>query len=74
MSASITEDVVIIRRKFLNLQVCAFGECSPELIERRTNQMDWAGTRHGWRITEDPELAPVPCDDDPARLHYILDC
>jgi hypothetical protein len=60
------------------MQVCAHGECPPELIERRANEMNPSGLDHPWTLTtEGPDgsdLSPVPCDDDPARLHHMLSC
>ena len=37
------------------------------------------GTEHGWQVSNDEtfrtgEPNPCPCNSDPSRLHYLLDC
>lgn len=83
-------DDVVVTRPFMDaadwgiyalvyMQVCAHGECSPELIEQRANELNPSGVG-SWRLTTEhphPEgepLLPVQCLEDPARLHHMLSC
>ena len=88
MGDVITEDVVVTRA-FMDvagwglyalcyMQVCAHGECPPELIEQRANELNPPGSSSPWRLNtkgpDDQDLAPVPCVNDPVRLHHMLSC
>jgi len=58
------------------MQVCACGETPPEVIEERANALNPSGVGR-WSIewgTDEPHKLPVPCADDPARIHYLLKC
>ena len=38
-----------------------------------------SGTEYGWQVSADEtfrtgEPNPCPCNSDPGRLHYLLDC
>ena len=77
----LTEDVVVTQPfvGLLYMQVCAYGEVSPERVQERANELNPAGTRNGWFIiTEDNEdhgpKGPVQCAQDPARVHWMLNC
>jgi hypothetical protein len=66
------------------MQVCAYGETPPERIEQRANELNPPGSSAPWQIIwgngdegdvlNGPNKAPIPCQDDPARLHYLLSC
>lgn len=60
------------------MQVCAYGEVSEEQVEERANTLNPPGTTGRWKITaEGPEgsdLLPIQCQDNPARIHYMLSC
>jgi hypothetical protein len=78
---ALTEDVVVTRPfvGLLYMQVCAYGEVPPERVQERANELNPAGTSNGWFvITEDstdhPGQGPVPCEQDRARLHWMLNC
>jgi hypothetical protein len=60
------------------MQVCAYGETPPERIEEVANIENPPGSSAPWRLTSEgpdgQDLSPVPCADDPARLHHMLSC
>jgi hypothetical protein len=83
----LTDDVVVTKAlmgpewgiwALVYMQVCAHGECPPELIEQRANELNPPGSSAPWRLsTEGPDgqdLSPVQCAQDPARLHHMLSC
>lgn len=89
MPETITEDVVVTM-PFMRvsegwglyalcyMQVCAHGECPPDLIEQRANELNPTGSSVPWHLTtEGPDgqdLSAVPCADNPVRLHHMLSC
>lgn len=79
----LTEDVVVTKPfiGLLYMQVCAYGEVPPQRVEDRANALNPSGTSTGWHIIvvdepeeDGPSKAPVRCADDPARVHYLLNC
>lgn len=95
MKQGISEDVVVTKAlmdvstwglyAMCVMQVCAFCEVPPKVVERRANELNPAGTDGGWRIvwgtSDDPDeiidipnKAPVKCEQDSARIHYLLSC
>ena len=68
---------------FCYMQVCAHGEVPPERIEEVANLENPPGSSAPWSIINefDPgddlepiDLSPVPCEENPVRLHYMLSC
>jgi hypothetical protein len=88
VSEAIVDDVVVTKAvmpvadwglwALVYMQVCAHGECPPDLIEQRANELNPLGSSAPWRLTiEGPDgqdLSPVPCADDSVRLHHMLSC
>lgn len=67
-----------------HMQVCAEPNVTDEEILAVCNQENPSGTSHGWVsvVREDCEsdvwpakdMHPVPCSDDPARIHFLVAC
>lgn len=63
-----------------HMQVCARKDATDEEILEVCNRDNPAGTSQGWVTVckEDSEFfgptKPVPCADDPDRLHYLVGC
>jgi hypothetical protein len=87
MSEIITDDVVVTQAimpkewglyALCYMQVCAHGECPPELIEQRANELNPPGTSTPWKLSiEGPDgedLSPVQCQSNSIRLHHMLSC
>lgn len=67
------------------MQVCAYCEVPPEQVEARANALNPPGTDGVWKIMwgtstdpgdplDGPNMAPVKCENDSARMHYLLSC
>lgn len=62
------------------MQVCAAKDATDEEILAVCNSENPAGTSAGWTtVLRTPEgnfvgLAPVTCEDNPDRLHFIVGC
>lgn len=74
---------VIITRRFLgicHMQVCASLDATDAEILDKCNSDNPCGTAGGWSLVcrADTEfwkgIAPVPCEDDPTRIHYVVAC
>lgn len=73
---------VIVTRPVVGLaamQVCAVKDATDEEILTVCNRENPAGTSGGWAVVcreNGPwgEIAPVVCDDNPDRLHFIVMC
>jgi hypothetical protein len=89
MPEPVTSDVVVTKPfmtpvsewglwSLVYMQVCAYGETPPERIEEVANAENPPGTSSAWHLTtEGPDgqdFAPVPCAENPARLHHMLSC
>lgn len=77
------EKRVVVTRSFCgicHMQVCAHKDATDEEILAVCNIENPAGTSNGWAqvVKEDHEffgkIGPVPCDDDPNRIHYMVAC
>ena len=81
-------DRVVVTRAFCNLvtmQVCAVKDATDEEILSVCNRENPSGTQNGWTkvirhsegedsIFAGPNKVPVPCADDPMRLHILVAC
>ncbi len=70
------------------MQVCAVKDATSEEILEVCNQENPAGTTDGWGIVvrdisqvilkdedyDGKNQLPVPCKDDPERMHFIVYC
>ncbi len=72
---------VIITRLVVNfcyMQVCAVADASDEEILQVCNRDNPSGTQNGWMrvIREDDplQMAPVTCNDDSQRKHFLVVC
>lgn len=82
LNAKQQEDV-IVTQPFMGLchmQVCAHKDVPLHIVESEANLQNEAGTSGGWHLIAEgfhdikEGQAPVPCKDDPARIHYLLVC
>ncbi len=77
---------VVVTKCWCNLftmQVCAVEGATDEEILMVCNRENPAGTTGGWgevirepsgEFTQPASSAPVPCDDMPGRVHYLVQC
>jgi hypothetical protein len=71
-----SKDVVVYSQGLFYSSVCVPKNITPEDI---VAGMFPAGTSRGWKVSEDPTFRqgkpnPCPCNQDPERLHYLMDC
>jgi hypothetical protein len=63
-----------------HMQVCVVNDATDDEILAVCNRESPSGTQHGWsavRRSDDAEwgaVGPVPCQDDPARTHFLVEC
>jgi len=72
-------DVVIYAIGLCYMSACAPGTMAPEAIERDANLQQPTGISHDWRISKNEtflsgDANPCPCDKDPERKHWLLEC
>lgn len=58
---------------------CAPVSMSREDVEREVSLQRPTGLDHGWHISDDATFAggepmPNPCESDPERQHWLLNC
>lgn len=81
----VREKVTITRHimGICHMQVCAWEEATDEEILSVCNSQNPSGTTYGWGqvIREKEHLGflresslPVPCKDDPGRVHLLVSC
>lgn len=77
------EKRVVVTRPIVgicHMQVCAHKDATDDEILAVCNRENRAGTSNGWAhvCKEDGEfwkgVAPVQCQDDPNRIHYMVAC
>lgn len=60
------------------MSVCVAFSMERNEIEKRANRGMPTGISHKWQIADKNfrtgETNPCPCEDDPDRLHYLLEC
>lgn len=67
-----TPEFTRLSEKMLSIQVCT--SLSDEDATARANLMP-SGTSFGWVLSDRPEVAPVPCNDQPeTHRHLIFEC
>jgi hypothetical protein len=64
---------------FVSMSVCVPKGMTKEEIECEANFQHPTGISSRWKISEHKHFAdgsPIPrvCEDDPDRLHYLLNC
>lgn len=72
-------DIQVYSEGLFCLSLCAPKDMSREEIERLTNERNIAGTTNGWKISEDTQFKagqpmPCPCERNPERMHWLLNC
>jgi hypothetical protein len=76
-------DRVIVTRPIVgiaHMQVCAAADATDEEILAECNRENPSGTTHGWSTVcrGDDEFwgktAQVPCQSNPARIHFLVAC
>jgi len=67
----------------IHMQVCAVPDATDEEILEVCNRENVCGTTLGWAkvirepdgdIGENPEAAPVPCEEHEGRVHFLVSC
>lgn len=78
----IREGRVVVSRFFCgiaHMQVCAVADATDDEILAVCNRENPSGTSLGWsRVcranSEHWVTAPVQCEDDPSRIHFLVAC
>lgn len=69
---------VAVSRPFVGIfymQVCAVADATDAEILAVCNRDNPSGTFRGWcGVVRDGDHAPVPCADDSARVHLLVEC
>lgn len=71
--------VIIYSKGLCHCSVCAPKDLSVEEVVAEVNLIYPTGIFSNWSPSEDKTFAtgdpnPCVCQDDPNRLHYLLDC
>ena len=68
-------DVQVYAAGICMCSVCAPADMDPDTI---LSEVPPSGTEFGWMISADPfktgEANPSPCNTDPSRRHWLLEC
>jgi hypothetical protein len=73
-------DRVIISRSVVGIfymQVCVVSDATDEEILRVCNRDNPSGTTHGWTTvirSTDGNQAPVVCNQNSERIHFLVSC
>ncbi len=75
-AAAPTPGLIVLREGLCYMVVCVPKETDADDIPELVGP---SGSRSGWQLSEDETFAdgpsnPCVCDDDPQRMHYLLDC
>ena len=59
--------------------VCAPVDMPQDAVEKEVNEQNPSGTTRGWFISSDATFVtgqpmPCPCEKDPTRQHWLLNC
>lgn len=69
---------VVVTRQMVgicHMQVCAVNDATNDEILSVCRRENLAGTENNWAdVIREGEGAPVPCDDDPERTHFLVVC
>lgn len=73
------DDVVIYSVGLVAMSVCVADGVPREEIERIANARHPTGIGSRWQISEDTtfrggEPMPAPCDQEPDRKHWLVNC
>jgi hypothetical protein len=78
MDTMTDERRVIVTRPMIgicHMQACAVSDASDAEILAACNRDNPAGTTNGWsEVVREGEGAPVQCESDPARTHFLVVC
>jgi hypothetical protein len=77
--AQMPHDVHLYSTGVRTLSVCAPATMSREEIESIVNALHPTGIPNPWRVSNAPKFPmggrnPGPCENDPARRHYLMTC
>lgn len=72
-------DVKVYSIGLVHISVCAGTGLSKAEVEAGATLEHPTGLDHGWRVSEDGEFSdetpnPAPCNTDPGRLHWLMEC
>lgn len=73
------EDIMIYSNGILACSVCVPKKLSKRVIERAVNELNPTMTSTRWKISKDKtfrtgESNPCKCNEEPGRLHYLMEC
>lgn len=63
---------IITHVGIVDAQVCSAGTYEEALSFIRSSHP--AGTQNNWQKNEDGNFAPIACNDNPKRTHYMFNC
>jgi hypothetical protein len=72
-------DISIYNNGVCHCSVCVPAGMEREVVETEVNAAHPTGISSSWSISKDETFAggqpnPCPCDDDPQRMHYLMEC
>lgn len=73
------KDLRIYSHGLVHCSVCVPKEMTMDEIENAVNEINPTGISSPWVISSDKNFSdglPMPtcCNEDPARMHYLLSC
>ncbi len=72
-------DVYIYANGLVVCSVCVPKGMERSVIEKQVNAINPTGIKYKWKIAKDSHFKtgqsmPCQCEQDPDRLHYLLEC
>lgn len=69
---------IVVTNPFVGIcgmQVCAPKDATDAEILAVCNHENPSGTSNGWSsVIREGQGAPVPCSDDPEKMHFLAEC
>ena len=71
--------IEIYSKGIITCSVCAPKRLSVKTVERVVNELEPTNISSKWKISKDKtfrtgESNPCVCENDPNRLHYLMEC
>lgn len=73
------DTIEIYSHGIIACSVCAPKRLARRTVERVVNELNPTGIATKWKISKDEKFRtgqtnPCVCEDDPKRLHYLMEC
>lgn len=74
-----TERVLVYSEGILRCSVCVADDATSQEIELAVSDLNPTGLAHGWQISKEAVFAtgesnPHPCEKEPGRTHWLMEC